>query len=100
MPKKSVREMSKLEKKHFSIESRVFHASFKSSVLLGLVAFIIGLGLYSYALAGQYVNESFQLSRNAAAALTKVADVVPMSEETMDIYHGLTKNEFFRYPSA
>ncbi len=93
MPKKSVREMSKLEKKHFSIESRVFHASFKSSVLLGLVAFIIGLGLYSYALAGQYVNESFQLSRNAAAALTKVADIVPMSEETMDIYHGLTKNE-------
>lgn len=93
MPKKSVREMSKLEKKHYSIEARVFHASFISSVVLGLLAFIIGLGLYSYALAGQYITESFQLSRNAAAALEKVADVAPMSERTMELYRSQNEKE-------
>ena len=93
MPEKSVREMSKIERKHYSLESRVFHSAILSAVILGMVALIVGLGLYTYALVGQYITESFQLSRNAAAALEKVVDVSTISEETLEIYQSQNKDE-------
>ena len=93
MPEKSVREMSDLERKHYSLEARVFHASLLSCILLGLVALLIGLGLYAYALRGQYITEAFQLSRNSASALVNVTDVAPMSERTMELYHSMTDAE-------
>ena len=36
MPEKSVREMSELERKHYSLAARVFHAAALHSVILGL----------------------------------------------------------------
>ena len=93
MPEKSVREMSDLERKHYSLEARVFHASLLSCILLGLVALLIGLGLYAYALRGQYITEAFQLSRNSASAVVNVTDVAPMSERTMELYHSMTDAE-------
>ncbi len=93
MPKKSIREMNKLERKHYSIEARVFHSAFNSCVVLGLVAFIIGLGLYTYALAGQYITESFQLSGNVASAMSRVVDVAPMAERTLELYHSQSEEE-------
>ena len=93
MPEKSVREMSELERKHYSLEARMFHASVMICVVLGIAALIVGLGLYAYALASQYITESFQLSRNTAAALTRVVDISPMSERTMELYHSQTENE-------
>lgn len=93
MPEKSIREMSELERKYYSLEARIFHATIIGSAILGLVAFIIGLGLYVYALSGQYFREAFQLSKNAAAALTRVTDVQTMAERTMEIYRGQTEEE-------
>ena len=93
MPEKSVREMSKLERKHYSLEARMFHASVMICVVLGIAALLVGLGLYAYALTSKYITESFQLSRNTAAALTRVVDIAPMSERTIELYHGLTEEE-------
>ena len=93
MPEKSVREMSAAERKHYSLAAKVFHTTLIGSVILGLVALLIGLGLYTYARIERYVVESLQLSRNAAAALVRVADVVPMSEQTMELYRSLTEDE-------
>ena len=93
MPEKSVREMNALERLHYSLAARVFRATLIGSVLLGVVALLIGLGLYAYALAGQYITESFQLSRNAAAAMERVVDVVPMSRRTMELYRSQTEEE-------
>lgn len=93
MPKKTVREMSEIEKKHFSIAAHVFHSVVNSSIVLGIVAFLVGLGMYGYALAGQYITESFQLAKSASAALQSVVDVAPMSERTMQLYRSQIKSE-------
>lgn len=50
MPEKTVREMTAMERKHYSLEARMFHAVEIASAVLGLVALLIGLGLYLYAL--------------------------------------------------
>ena len=43
MPEKTVREMNEMERKHFSLAARVFHSALMSSIVLGLVALLIGL---------------------------------------------------------
>ena len=45
MPEKTVREMTALERRHYSLEARMFHAVEMASAILGLVALLIGLGL-------------------------------------------------------
>lgn len=93
MPEKSIREMSDLERKHHSLEARVFHAALLGSAILGIVSLIIGLGLYSYALAGQYIGESFGLSRSTALVVTQITDVERLSDGVMDIYRSLSDAE-------
>ena len=44
MPEKSVREMNELERAHYSLAARVFHAAAIHSVILGLICFLIGYG--------------------------------------------------------
>ena len=65
MPKKTVREMTALERQHYSLSSRVFHATILGSILLGLVALVIGLGLYTYSSVNHHVSTAFNLTRSA-----------------------------------
>ncbi len=60
MAEKSVREMNELERRHYSLQGRVFRMTVLGSSILGIVAFLIGIGLYGYALTSQYIGESVQ----------------------------------------
>jgi sigma-B regulation protein RsbU (phosphoserine phosphatase) len=93
MAKKSVREMTKLERMRHSLSSRMFRAVLLGSVLLGIVCLIIGLSLYSVAVARQNISTAFNLSRNAAAILYKAADTESLSREVMNRYHSLSEAE-------
>ena len=93
MPEKSVREMNEAERRFYSISAHVFHATIIGSVILGLVAFLVGFGLYAYALAGQYIGESFGLSKSCAAIMDKAADVTPLAEEVMRVYRSIPEEE-------
>ncbi|MBQ9511168.1 MAG: SpoIIE family protein phosphatase [Clostridia bacterium] len=93
MPEKSVREMNKYERLHYSLASRTFHAVLIGAIILGLVSLLVGLGLYAIALSGQYIGEAFEVSKNARAIIDKVADIAPMAEETMKIYSSMTDAE-------
>ncbi len=93
MPKKSVREMSALERRHYSLEARVFHAAVLGAVLLGIVSLVIGLGLYSYALAGQYIGEAFGLSRSTSIIVDKITDVENLRDQVMTVYRGLSDDQ-------
>ena len=53
MPQKTIREMSELERKHNSLAARVFHSTIIGSIILGVIALLIGLGMFSYTLADQ-----------------------------------------------
>ena len=86
MPKKNIREMSVWERKRYSLEARTFHTTLRGAVVLGLVALLIGLGLYAYALAGQYVGEAYSLTRNVEAVVDNVVDIRGYGRETMRAY--------------
>jgi len=93
MPEKSIREMNKYERMHYSLASRTFHATLMGSIILGLAALIVGLGLYVYALGRQYVGTAFNLASNANMILGKVVDVEPLADEVMERYRGLTEEQ-------
>ena len=93
MPKKTVREMTALEKQHYSLSSRVFHATILGSILLGLVALVIGLGLYTYSSVNHHVSTAFNLTRSAESILRRVVYVKPLADSVMDIYRKLDEGE-------
>ena len=93
MPEKTVREMTSRERAHFSLAAKVFHASLMGSVVLGLVAMLIGLGLYVYALVGQYIGEAFGLSRSTALVVREVVDTDRMVDDVMTLFRSLSDEE-------
>ena len=90
MPSKSIREMNRFERRHYALGTRVFRSSILSSILLGVVALMIGLGLYAVALSGQYITEAFTITRSAQAILNEVVDVQPLAGEVMERYRGMS----------
>ena len=93
MPEKSIREMNKLERQHYSLAARTFRATVMGAIVLGMAALLIGLGLYAYALGGQYVGEAFNLSRTVEGVIGKVVDVEPLADEVMQRYRGMTEEQ-------
>ena len=93
MPKKTVREMTRLERLHYSLGARVFHATIMGSAVLGLLALLIGLSFYTWSLLGQYIGDAYNLSRDTAAVLEKVVDTDALTEEVMQIYRGMSDEE-------
>ncbi|MBR3165879.1 MAG: hypothetical protein IKF16_06890 [Lachnospiraceae bacterium] len=93
MPEKSVREMSELERMHYSLAARTFHATVMGAAVLGMVAFLIGIGLYTYAVVNRYIAESFSTASSTAAIIQKVVDVEPLADEVMMQYRSLNAEE-------
>ena len=93
MPKKSVREMSRLERRRYSLASKTFRSTIMGAIVLGAAALIIGLGIYTYTLVHQYITEAFNLSKSAAAIMQKAIDVEPLATDVMADYHALSEEE-------
>lgn len=93
MPRKSVREMSKLEKRHFSLETKTFRSTVMGAIILGAAALLIGLGVYTYTLVHQYITEAYNLSKSVYAILQDTVDVEPLSDDIMADFHGMTDAE-------
>ncbi len=86
MPVKSRREMSKFEKRLYSLEGRTFRATFLCSLIIGLAMLTVGLGLYTYTLTRQYLKEAYTTSRTAAAVINRSLDAVPLITDVMEEY--------------
>ena len=93
MPEKTIREMNEFERRHYSLAARVFHATVFGAVVLGAAAFLIGIVLFTYALVGQYIGESFGLARSAAAVIGKAVNVEDYSEAVIERYKSLSAEE-------
>ena len=87
MPDKSVRDMNKFEKLHYSLASRTFHAALRAAIILGLVALLVGLGLYGFSLTNQYISEAFDLAKSTGSIAAKVVDPAEIAAKTMDVYY-------------
>ena len=93
MPKKTIREMSVSERKRRSLARKTFNSTLLSAVVLGVVALIIGLGIYTYTLVHQYITEAFNLSKSAVAIMDEIVDAEPLSKDVLTAYRGLSESE-------
>ena len=93
MPEKSVREMNRLERQHYSLAARTFRSTIIGAIILGFVALVIGLGLFAYVLANSYIDDAYDLTRNTEVILEKVVDIRPLAEEVMTRYNSMTDEE-------
>ncbi len=93
MPVKSVREMNAFQRKHYSLEARVFRATWMGGVLLGLALLLVGLGLYSVSLTETCVSHAFYISQNAAQSARRGTDGAAFAGQVMEIYRGLSEEE-------
>ena len=93
MPKKTVREMNRMERQHYSLGSKTFRSTIMGATILGLAALIIGLGIYTYTLIHQYITEAFNLSKSAAAILQEVVDAEPLAVGVLADYHAMSETE-------
>ena len=93
MPEKSVREMNKIERQHYSLAARTFRSTIIGALILGFVALVIGLGLFAYVLADNYIDDAYDLARNTEVILEKVVDVRPLANEVMTRYYAMTDEE-------
>lgn len=103
MPEKSIREMNKLERRHYSLEARTFRATIIAAIVFGLVAFIIGLSLYAVALGDQYIGEAFTLTRSAKGFLEMkdYMDLERLTEKVRARYVSLSEEEkLLCYPGS
>ena len=93
MPEKSVRELSAHQRRHYALATRVFNAVLLGAVILGIVSLAIGMGLYTWALAGQCIGEGFGLARTTAMAVESLADAEQLADSVMDIYDSLSDEQ-------
>ena len=93
MPKKTIKEMSVWERRHFSLQAKTFHAVLMGSLILGIIALITGLGLYTYSLGTQYISSAFDITKNVSHVIQNVVNVSDSCKRTMDIYHSLSEEE-------
>ena len=93
MPEKRLKEMGSLERTHYSLAAKVFRSVIIGALFVGLVAFAFGLSLYTMALTGRYISESFNIARTADNMLDKIASVETAAKRVMTAYNELTPEE-------
>lgn len=93
MPKKTIREMSDVERKHHSLARKAFRSTIVGALVLGLAALIIGLGIYTYTLIHQYITEAFNLSKSAVAIMHEIVDTEPLSKDVLTAYREQSESE-------
>ncbi len=62
MPEKSVREMNEKERRRNSLQAKVFNATLLNCFIIGLVALMIGLGFYTFALSRQLITQAYNIA--------------------------------------
>ena len=87
---KSIKDMSARERRHHSLAARVFRLSVVHSVILGLVCFLIGFGMYLNAAAQQSMKEAYDTAQNILSLVRDEVDPGVYSAWTMDIYRSLS----------
>ena len=95
MPEKSYREMNKRERRRYSLSARTARSVWINSIVLGLVALVIGVILYVVALGQQYIGLAFNLSRQTSISVNHVdgGNTAELADEVMRIYRGLSAEE-------
>ncbi len=84
--KKSIREMSKREKRKNSLNAKVFNAAAVHSIILGFICFLIGLGMYMNASMQDAMKEAYDKAHENLDIVKQEVDPGKFSKRTLEIY--------------
>ncbi len=93
MPKKTVRQMSARERRHYSLGSRVFSATLFNCILIGIVALVIGLSFYIWSVTGSMIDKVCNVAKSASISAAHAVDSVSFSEQVMELYRDQSEEE-------
>ena len=93
MKEKSVREMSSLERRHKSLEVKVFRATLLCCIILGAFALLIGLVFYTVASAQNSITMASSVAQSAYNAVVHGLGGRELCEQVMDTFRSMTPEE-------
>ena len=96
MPSKSVREMSRRERRHYSLSARTFRSLILASLIISLAAILFGFLLFTATVNREYRTEAWHLSKMAVDRLDKRA-IRREAEDMLAVYDSLTPEEIDRH---
>lgn len=75
-----------------SLLAKLTLSMLKAALLLGTILFILGLGLYTYTLLGQYITESYSLAKSSARIVERIGDADELARMVMDVYEDIPED--------
>ena len=93
MSEKSIALMTDKEKKYHSLSTRVFRLVLLGASIMGILLLLLGIFLYSLAVANQYISTSYTLAHSAAEVLQKSEDVEALANEVTGRFRSMTDAE-------
>lgn len=93
MPTKSVRDMNARERRRHSLSVRSGKAVLIQSLIFGLVALLVGLGLYVYTTVNRYISQAFSISRSAAGMLEQTEGIETFRRDVEAAYYAQSETE-------
>ena len=93
MPEKSVREMGALERRHYSLASRVWRSLITMSAILAVIAIAVGFVAHGYAVLNKELAVAYNYASSVVLLLDDEADIASLSEGAMSTYASLTPEQ-------
>ncbi len=79
--------------KNESLTTRTVRTAVISSLLLGIIALVIGLSVYITTVVRQYVDHAFETANHAWLSAKHGSDSLTLAKDVMDIYRSLTPEQ-------
>ena len=76
-----------------SLPAKTVRITVTGSLLLGIIALLIGLAVYVSTMVRQYVRHAFETASHARLSATHGADSVTLAKQVMEIYRSLTPEQ-------
>lgn len=86
MPAKSVREMNKYERMHYSLEAKAFRMVSRILSIFVLISLFMSLGLYLTEMISQLATDTVLMTKSAYTTLDQTFDLEKMAADVLEVY--------------
>lgn len=86
MPAKSVREMNKYERMHYSLEAKAFRMVSRILSIFVLISLFMSLGLYLTEMIAQLATSAVLMTNSAYTTLDQTFDLEKMAADVLEVY--------------
>ena len=89
MPAKSVREMNKYERMHYSLEAKAFRMVSRILSIFVLISLFMSLGLYLTEMIAQLATSAVLMTNSAYTTLDQTFDLEKLASDVLEVYRSI-----------